>query len=45
MTKKYIRFADWASKERPEEFKKQETGGYTAEKLQALFVSSAGVER
>jgi len=28
---KYKRFAEWASKEHPEEFKKQETGGYTAE--------------
>jgi len=35
---KYIRFADWASKERPEEFKKQETGGYTAENCR-LYLS------
>jgi ketosteroid isomerase-like protein len=28
---KYKPFAEWVSKEHPEEFKKQETGGYTAE--------------
>jgi len=28
---KYKGFAEWASKEHPEEFKKQETGAYTAE--------------
>jgi ketosteroid isomerase-like protein len=28
---KYKPFAEWASKEHPEEFKKQEMGGYTAE--------------
>jgi hypothetical protein len=35
---KYKRFAEWASKEHPEEFKKQETGGYTAESTR-LFLS------
>jgi ketosteroid isomerase-like protein len=35
---KYKPFAEWASKERPEEFKKQETGGYTAENCR-LYLS------
>jgi hypothetical protein len=35
---KYKPFAEWASKEHPEEFKKQETGGYTAENC-GLYLS------
>lgn len=35
---KYKPFAEWASKEHPEEFKKQETGGYTAENCR-LYLS------
>lgn len=35
---KFKPFAEWASKEHPEEFKKQETGGYTAENAR-LFLS------
>jgi hypothetical protein len=35
---KYKPFAEWASKEHPEEFKKQETGGYTAENCK-LYLS------
>jgi ketosteroid isomerase-like protein len=35
---KYKPFAEWASQERPEEFKKQETGGYTAENCR-LYLS------
>lgn len=35
---KYNPFAEWASKEHPEEFKKQETGGYTAENCR-LYLS------
>jgi len=36
--KKYKLFAEWASREHPEEFKKQETGGYTAENCR-LYLS------
>ena len=35
---KYRPFAEWASKEHPEEFKRQETGGYTAENCR-LYLS------
>jgi ketosteroid isomerase-like protein len=35
---KYKPFAEWASKEHPEEFKNQETGGYTAENCR-LYLS------
>jgi ketosteroid isomerase-like protein len=35
---KYKPFAEWASNERPEEFKKQETGGYTTENCR-LYLS------
>jgi hypothetical protein len=35
---KYKPFAEWASKEHPQEFNKQETGGYTAENCR-LYLS------